>query len=184
MTELRFGIGDNDKDRLVNFVKEIESFINEIIEEDRGKNLYFITELVEPMKAAWDMRERHFKEIYSCIENVNNNELTKHGLQGSELEFKLSVINHLWSKFITLKALPEGKTKKRYAPIKPLYFKKYIGFIPYILYLRWLLKRLLESIDKLLTSLLDAIGASGAVSEFKDFLESSIDIDNFYEDYA
>lgn len=36
------------------------------------------------------------------------------------------------------------------------------------------LKKLLEALDKFLTSLLDALGGSGAIGEYKSFMESSI----------
>ena len=36
MEELRFGIGNNDEARLVNYIHELELFLDEIITEDHG----------------------------------------------------------------------------------------------------------------------------------------------------
>jgi len=179
MAEARFGIGEGDRGRILHFASELQSFISELIDEDRGENIYFVAELYRPMAAAWKLSGQHFQDLYLRIENVGDDELFKHGLRGRELEFKLAVINYLWSKFADLKELPPEEGIKR---IPWLFWYPSVAIkASFSNYLRWLLKRLLEAIDKLLTSVLDAVGASGAVAEFKDFMESSIDIDGLNE---
>ena len=174
MAEPRFGIGQNDRQKLNSFVNETELFLNEVLNEDRGENVYFISELYRPMMAAWEVMGRHFKDIITNIDKTSDELLIQHGLTGTELQFKLRVINYLWSKFADFREPPPEEGAKVVPKI--FWHPKIIAIHPFQYYLRWLLKILLEAIDKLLISILDATGASGAAAEFKSFMESCIDV--------
>ncbi len=178
MAESRFGVGENDKDRILNFVNELEKFLEEIIRTDGGNNSYFISDLYPSMLSAWEMQRNHFRKIKAKIGAVSIENLERHGLLGSELEFKFSGINYLWSDFSSFTTLSDEEVERK---LLPLFWPPMLIRHPRKLYLRWLLKTLLEAIDKVLPSILDAIGASGAVAEFKGFMESSIDLNNMHQ---
>ena len=181
MVEARFGIGDSDRDRILNFVSETRNFIAEIIDEDGGQGLYFVSSLHPPMRAAWESVDERFEELSLDTQNADKTALSSHGLIGDELAFKLAVVNYRWSNFQSFRNLPQGEKSRAiensYA--FPLWISERIELS--WIYLRWLLKMLLEAVDKLLSSILDAVGATGAIGEFKDFVESAIDTDGVAE---
>lgn len=102
------------------------------------------------MKEAWGSVSERFYELKENVSQAAMSSLDDHGLTGTELQYKLSVINHAGERFVYF-------LSRRVVPLVGVWLKK-----------------LLEALDKFLTSLLDAVGGSGAIGEYKSFMESSI----------
>jgi hypothetical protein len=152
MEKIKFGSGNSDHERLVNFVDSLERFMEQLIKEASGKG-YFIPGFDDDYSSAWSELKPSFSALLHATVKANPDALQLHGLYGSQLNFKLNVINHFADSFFELSSGGWGSTDK----------------------VRKLLKKLLEAIDKFLASLIDAVGAGGAVAEYKDFLESIIE---------
>jgi hypothetical protein len=153
MEKLYFGeIGENggDKERVEKTVHQIRSLLKQIIESDECDFIFF-QDLLNPMKKAWVPVSERFLELERKVSESSDSALQEHGLTGLELKYKLSVINYASNYFFDF-------LSKKNAPLAVIWLKK-----------------LLEALDKFLSSLLDAIGCSGAIGEYKSFMESSID---------
>jgi len=153
MDEIIFGVVrevEDDKKRVLVLIDDIEKLLKQIISSDEC-DFIFYKELIDPMKDAWKKVSERFNDLKNNTINTNIEILSNHGLTGSEIHFKISVINHA------------GKQ-----------FYNYLSERAYPLANRWL-KKLLEALDKFLISLFDAVGGSGAIGEYKSFMESSID---------
>ncbi len=137
-----------DRDRLVDFLKDTLSLIAELIAEgkDRQGNRVLPTEFLPSFRAAW----REFKEQFSfeqaqaTIRTALNDRLVWAGLYGEQLALKLSTVANLRSRYFSLGG---GK---------------------------WL-KKLLDAIDRLLDSLIAATGVDEALKELKDILSDNVE---------
>ncbi len=142
--------GSGDRNRLMKLVHNLEHLLKQITEGEECDHLFY-NELLLPMKEAWPTVSNKFDELKNKLDKSPIEVLSYHGLTEKELQFKIAVINHAGG-----------------------YFFHYLSAQVYPLANRWLIK-LLEALDKFLTSLLDAVGGSGAIGEYKSFMESSID---------
>lgn len=155
MKKIKFGRGSNtlsDEKRIMEFIGDVKEFLNEIVNTDDNAQRMFYPILVRPMRDAWPNVSPRFDILKNSLKLTSNNKLRDHGLTGNELEFKFSVIRYLSKKFFD--NFPNSFSIAKI----------------------WL-KKLLEALDKLLKSIFDAVGGGGAIGEYKDFIESCIDID-------
>ena len=153
MDEIVFGEvhhNGSDKNRVLALVDNLQNLLQQITQTQEC-DFMFYQDRISPMKEAWGVVSERFEEIKLNTKEASIDALQNHGLTGSELKYKISVINHAGKQF---------------------YF--YLTRRVYPLVNRWF-KKLLETLDKFLTSLLDAVGGSGAIGEYKSFIESSID---------
>ncbi len=149
-----FGQGDgNPGEQLSAFVMQIKDLLSPLISDSENDH-FFYDETRESMRLAWDSVERRFEDYAELVKGASTDDLENHGLTESELAFKFAAINFVAGRFY---ALGDGSSLGQRR--------------------RWL-KKLLEIIDKLLKSILDAIPGGGAISEYKDFCESLIPDDH------
>lgn len=152
MEEIRFGLAreeGDDKETVQKVVHQLEYLLQQIVEGEECDFVFF-RELIAPMKEAWGPVSERFLELKENVSRAEPISLEDHGLTGTELQYKLSVINHAGERFFYF-------LSQRVVPLVGIWLKK-----------------LLEALDKFLTSLLDAVGGSGAIGEYKSFMESSI----------
>ena len=147
-----FGTGSTDRQRLAHCIDTLNVFLDEILRENRERQ-YFIPGFEEAYLSAWEELQLHFLESKETILKDRNIKLYDHGLYGRQLDFKFAVINHFSRLFFEAASNTREPSKR----------------------VNGILKKLLETIDKLLRSIFDAIGAGGAIGEFKDFLETLVD---------
>lgn len=135
---------NSDQDRLIEFVRWTSQALKDIVvlESPTGRDLFY-SELRDPMLAAWSDVSGRFDGLVLAVEQLPDEVIQRHGLEGAQLEFKLGTV----------------RTSSR------LYSRYGTGR---------LLRRLLEAIDTLLDSILDATGFGSAISEFKDAVRDSI----------
>ena len=158
MEIIRFGDireDGEDKERVEKTVHQLEYLLKQIIESDECDFIFF-QDLLKPMKEAWGRVSQRFYDLKYKVSESHVSALEEHGLTGSELQYKLSVINHAGERFFYF-------LSQRVVPLVGIWLKK-----------------LLEALDKFLTSLLDAVGGSGAIGEYKSFMESSIKDEPWY----
>lgn len=153
MEKIQFGLirdGGDDKERVEKVVHQLEYLLQQIVDGDECDFVFF-RELLNPMKEAWGSVSERFFELKENVSQSHLDTLEEHGLRGPELQYKLSVINYAGERFFYF-------LSQRVVPLVGIWLKK-----------------LLEVLDKFLASLLDAVGGSGAIGEYKSFMESSID---------
>jgi|GEM_PF-2620916 hypothetical protein len=143
--------GDDDPPLvLANFLKAVRKFLAELVETDRDSlgDRLFVRALRNEMLAAWEEAQVHFD---LAIERAENSYL------------RLQPGNALYEH-----GLYGRQLRFKLAVIRYFYGQ-------YLSVGKGILKKLIEMIDDLLKSILDAIGAGGAISEIKDFIKDSID---------
>ncbi len=160
MDLIEFGNGDNERDRLLHFADQLETFLKALLSESRDRR-YFIDGFQESYFAAWEELPIHFEFLREAIRFAEPVDFLLHGLSGNQLNFKFKVINHFSTSFAN------ASNNNNYSNT----------FTNSILF------KFMGSLDKLLASIMDAVGAGGAVGEFKDFMESLVD-DGGNEQYA
>lgn len=160
MELFEYGQGDGERAQLVHFTDQLELFLETLLNESRDRN-YFISGFQESYFAAWEELSIHFEFLREAIRFAEPIDFLLHGLTGNQLKFKFKVINH-FSALFTEASNSRNRSGR---------------------FTNMMLGKLMESLDKLLKSIMDAVGAGGAVGEFKDFMESLID-DNDSEQYA
>lgn len=138
--------GQGDRARLAEFLRNTQQFISNTVETgtDPNGNYLFYDELRPVMRAAWEEVREHFDRAYGALQEVSDNRLWLHGLTGSQLGFKLGVVNWIGQRYARL----DGKS---------------------------LFRKLIDAIDTLLESILDALGVGGAISEFKDAMRDAVE---------
>ena len=140
--------GDSDpRETLVRFLQAVHDFLNEIVESNHDPRglRLFFEELLGPMRQAWQEVED--------------------GHHFQQVEDRI-------------RELPEAKLRDHGLYGRQLTFKlAVIRFFHqrYLSYGKGILRRLLDIIDDLLKSILDAIGGGGAISEIKDFIKDSVE---------
>lgn len=138
--------GDDNRAKLLWFLKFYRTIISELLETGRDVNgrLLFIKELYPLIKGAWKELDNHFSVATTLLMNVPDDRLLMYGLYGAQLDLKISIVTRATEMFRT----QGGKS---------------------------FLRRLLDAIDNLLGSILSAIGAGDALAEVKDCVKDSID---------
>lgn len=147
----QFSGGGDPTDTLDEFVKQVHDFLAEIVRSDRdpiSAEPLFEQELVPAMRAAWDEVKRAglFDDVGMRIRDARPRPEATFGPHG----------------------LTGQQLRFKLAVIR-FFHGRYIARGG-----RRLLKKLLDIIDDLLDSILEALGVEGAISEIKDFIKDSI----------
>jgi hypothetical protein len=80
----------------------LRDFLSELIQQNRdsqGRPLFY-EELLDDMRAAWSDARPMFDRIAARVEDLNEDEIEDHGLDGAQLRFKLSVIRFLHGMYL------------------------------------------------------------------------------------
>lgn len=144
MEKFEFGVGDDDRTRLVNFVDNLQKFLTKLIEGDE----YFQAAFQQEYKKAWAELNPHFAALQDALHRTETNTLLAHGLLGSPLHFKLKVINHFTEEFLLYGVELGGGHK--------------------------VLEKLLQALNQLLASVIAAVGSGAAIGCFADFIAAII----------
>jgi hypothetical protein len=147
--------GEGDpRDALIKFLRALHDLLKELVETNRDSRNrpIFFEQLLTPMRRAWDEfeRDRHFSAAES---RILAEEGPVHDLVLAQLR------NHgLYGQQLSFKL-----------SVIHFFYNRYLSTG------KGILKWVLDIIDDLLKSLLDAIGGGGAISEMKDFIKDSVD---------
>ena len=130
--------------QFVDYTRDLLDYIVQNNVED-GLNAAPVRPEVEAlMQAAWEEALPLFQELQQNIQQINNEAVRVHGLSGAQLRFKLANVEW-WSQQVNAAAAEYQLTN-------------WIAII----------KRLLDSIDTLLDSILAASGTGSALKEMKE----------------
>ena len=140
MEKFEFGVGDDDRKKLVNFVDGLQAFIGKLIEDDE----YFVGKFRDDYKLAWQELNPHFSVLKDAIKRADANMLLAQGLMGNQLALKLNAINHFAKEF-------------------KLYGTELIGG-------HKLLIKLFDAMDVLLNGIVVCSGSGASIAGFKDYL--------------
>ena len=80
-------------------VENLQNLLQKVIQTQEC-DFMFYQDLISPMKKAWGVLSERFEEIKLNTKEASIVALQNHGLTGSELKFKISVINHTGNNFI------------------------------------------------------------------------------------
>ena len=144
-------VGDDEGTLRTRFIKETHAFLNYIVvgdNEDRWQGLR--PDQFPFLHQAWEEVAFTFWELEERLVQIESSEIHRHGLGGGQLKFKLANVAR-WSRRL-------GETDRTVLPQR---WKKYI-------------QHLLDSINNLLKSILDAVGAGSAIQEMKDAIKDAI----------
>lgn len=151
--ELDIPDGANDPENRRLFVLWTQSLLEYFVtnELEDGVVLRPVTpELTEAMRLAWSEVSLRFEDLVLRAVDLDREMVALHGLGGVELRFKLATVAY-WSRRVNAAAI--------------LGFRRvWLGYI----------RRLLDSVDTLLDSLLNASNMGTAIKEFKDAVNGSI----------
>ena len=144
--------GNTPQSQLAQLVLQTRDLLQGLIRQPEYRQVFF-PDAQPLMWEAWSRVSSRFEPYAEKVRSAESAVLEEHGLTDVELWFKLTAINLLANRFFTV--FPE-------APLS-------IG--------RRLVSKLLEIIDKVLKSLIDAVPGGGAITEYKDICESLISDD-------
>ena len=154
LDEIAFGKkGAKPAEQLSTIVLQLEELLSQLMENPEFDE-YFYGDVRQSMCKAWKSVAPRFEAYAAAVQEAAESDLATHGLTGDELEFKVEAINFVARRFFKLGELSTLSRRKKW------------------------LRKLLEIIDKLLKSILDAVPGGGAISEYKDFCESLIPDDD------
>ena len=138
---------EDPREVLKTFLNDVVQFLNLVaMREEPNWRPKFREHLLEPMHAALMPLRSHAERVEGKIEKLSAEQIRDHGLEGPELTFKFSVIDDAYSN-------RGGGGGWNF----------------------WGWKRLIESLDVLLESILSATGAGTGISEMKDYIGLSVD---------
>lgn len=152
------------------FINETHTFLNYIVvgvNEDRWQELRYDRfprwqglphDQFPFLHQAWEDTVGQFRRLEQSVINIGPGEVARHGLGGAQLKFKLANVAR-WSERLGDGDLPtpDDATMARL----PAKWRKYI-------------RHLLNSINNLLKSILDAVGAGSALQEIKDAIKDAL----------
>lgn len=144
----QFRVGDDDPhDTLRRFVMAVHDFLDELVESNRDPTgqTLFLEQLLDAMRRAWQ-EVRHDEHFPRAMNRIR--ELNEEQLRDHGL--------YGWQ--LTFKLAVIRLFHGRYLSVG-----------------KGILRKLLDIIDGLLKSILDAIGGHGAIAEIKDFIKDSVD---------
>ena len=144
--------GDKPQIQLSQLVLQTRDLLDGLIQQPEYRKVFYPDPQMLKWE-AWSSVSNRFEPYAANVRNAEVAVLGEHGLTEAELWFKLAAINFLANRFFTL------------FPGAPLS----VG--------RRLVSKLLEVIDKVLKSLIDAVPGGGAITEYKDICESLISDD-------
>jgi len=142
--KIEFGIGDDDRQRLLNVIDAFQKFTSGLI----GGESYFLPAFRDDYKHVWMELGPHFSALKDALQRADTGVLLAHGLLGNQLALKLKVTNHYTKEFF-------------------LYGVELIGG-------HKLLDKALHAIGLLLSDMVAATGNGQAILSFKDFLQAGI----------
>ena len=130
-------------------------------QSNREPRMYFHEELVGPLRNGWAAFRTDWplQRWQGLVANMTEGALEDHGLYGMQLQSKRAMVDYRMAVFSAAAA----GTAPSIAPAIPR------GFVA-----RQLVK-LLEALDRLLRSVLEAIGVGKALEEIKDTFLSAVD---------
>lgn len=138
------------REELALFVQDIRHFLLHVLEDKRNfdflwnKNPHLLDLAMETMR--YDIVEGAGLELDRAIYDISNRQIQLHGLEGRPLRFKFQVLNSIANQWDSIRES---------------------------LSIREWFKKLIDAIDAILDSLIDAAGgAGGIIKEFKDALSS------------
>jgi hypothetical protein len=146
--KFEFGVGDDDRKRLLHFIDSLQHFLGELIEGDD----YFQAKFRNDYKKVWAELNPHFSALKDALQRADTNTLLSQGLLGSPLNFKLKVINHFTEEFLLYGIEITGGHK--------------------------VLEKLLQTISRLLESMVATVGSGAAIQNFTDYIGLIIRDDN------
>jgi hypothetical protein len=146
--KVEFGVGEEDRKRLLNFIDTFQKFINNLIEEDS----YFLAHFQVDYKPVWLELGPHFSALKDGLQRADTSVLLAYGLLGNQLGFKLKVVNYFAKEFF-------------------LYGIELIGG-------HKLLENLFASMGHMLEGMVAAAGTGQAIIGFKNSLQVIIKNDS------
>lgn len=144
MEKIEFGIGDDDRQRLLNVIDAFQKFTGGLI----GGESYFLPAFRDDYKQAWIELSPHVSALKDALQRTDTGALLAYGLLGNQLALKLKVINHYAKEFFLYGVQLSGGHK--------------------------LLDKALYAIGLLLSSMVAVSGNGQAILSFKDFLQVGI----------
>ena len=146
--------GDDDAAKRAQFVSWVlETLDDLVIGADKEYQNLFVPRLVRPMRNAWNEAGR-FPGLADLIANIGPDQVTIHGVGGSQLELKLATVNYWVERFV---ANQNANVMGSWS----------------------ILRRIFDAIDTLLGSLLSAApGAGTALEELKEAIRNSMNRGN------
>ena len=154
---------DDDGTLRQRFVRETHAFLNYLVEGDAEDSYDGLrAERVPYMREAWNEVRGLFRELEESVAHIDSSEVYRHGIGGVQLKFKLGNVAR-WSQRLDDLLIREV----------PFVWSVWsVWSFPYPWRLYW--EMLLEGIDTLLESILDAIGFGSAPREMKDAIINAI----------
>lgn len=150
---------DDDYQKLIRFITGLEKLFVYYFENPRyqGERMIFIPWLFEPLPLVFPLVRERMAMVQKMLEmREYEPQLWQHGLLGIELDAKLVSVQSADTELQRL-AVNGGMSVEAY--------KKH----------NWFMKKFIDIIDVPLESLLQAIGAHGAIAEFKQLFGLAID---------
>lgn len=141
--------GQDDPSKRSHFAGWVLGALNSLAEEEYRE--LFVDDLYDSMAAAWADAGAQFDWLPAAVAELRPDQVANHGLGGDQLSFKLATVRYWATRFLEA----------------PLALRSR------------LLRRLLDAIDTLLESLLDALGVGSSLKEMKDAIRDSV---RFIED--
>ena len=136
--------GDGDpREELRGFLLSVRDLLHALIQESLGEEV-FEEVLLDDLRSAWPDVQEHFESALRLVADVRYADLHMHGLVGSQLRLKLSVVRFYYRRFL--------ETARRALD----------------------LKKLLNPIDVVLNSVAAIIPPVAAIAEFKEMTHCCI----------
>lgn len=134
------------KQKLKSFLEDIENILDELVNK---RESFFKKEYCDRIYKAWNeiADDFHFEKLKAHCVLISSDKLQDHGLYGEQLKFKISVFNDY---------------KNEFSRGNPWYNFR-------------VRDKLFKIMNDILSSIVNAIGFGGAIKEFKDFLENTMD---------
>ena len=154
---------EDPRDRVGEFLDKLQTDLKWVVENSEdvlvGYSQEFYGNLYSAFEEVGMMFDRARRSL-SNQEEVTFDDLSEHGLVGSQLDLKLGAVE---SHREAVKIIQDNEDEIRQLedPIRV----KLIGNV---------LRSYFRKLERFLESVLDAIGAPGAIAEFKDLIEQSI----------
>jgi hypothetical protein len=97
------GEGDS-QERLELFLRSVRAFLGGLISsnEDPLGNEVFHEVFLDDLRSAWAEVQEHFESAMAGIAKVPNEDLHRHGLDGSQLRLKFSVVRFYFGRFLKM----------------------------------------------------------------------------------
>lgn len=148
MEKFVFGVGEDDRKRLLHFVDTLQRFLDTVIENGE----YFQPKFLDDYKRSWGELNSHFSALKDALQRADTHTLLAHGLMGTQLNLKLKAVNHFAEEFL-------------------IYGIEIIGG-------HKLLDKFIHISNKLIANMAATVGTGIAIQSFMDFLSGIIKEDS------